>query len=64
MEDPSEGDVVYCEIFLHFGECRIRVSDNLEHFKKVADRIQSMTQEIAETYPYLAAGEEKEPSDA
>jgi len=47
----ADGDVTGRGIYLHFGETRIKVSDNLKDFRDVADRIASMVDEIAENYP-------------
>ena len=46
----QDGDIHTSGIFLHFGEVRIKVADNLEEFKAVAERISGMTNEIAENY--------------
>lgn len=52
-EYDADGDVVERGIYLHFGETRIKVSDNLKDFRDVADRIASMIDEIADNYPGL-----------
>jgi hypothetical protein len=45
-----EGDIFDSGIFLHFGDTRIKIADNLEEFKAVAHRINDMGEEIAENY--------------
>lgn len=45
-----EGDIFGTGVFLHFGETRIKVAENLEEFKAVAQRINGMVEEIAENY--------------
>lgn len=46
----QDGDVCETGIFLHFGETRVKVADDLEGFKAAAERISSMAEEIAESY--------------
>lgn len=45
-----EGDIFDKGVFLHFGETRVKVASTLEEFKAVAERINGMTEEIAEGY--------------
>lgn len=47
----QDGDAVNKGIFLHFGETRIKVSNNLDEFKEVVDRINGMVDEIRDNYP-------------
>lgn len=46
----KDGDVISGGIFLHFGETRIKVADNLDEFKKVTERISGMVDEIRDNY--------------
>jgi hypothetical protein len=46
----KDGDVISSGIFLHFGETRIKVADNLDEFKKVTERISGMVDEIRDNY--------------
>lgn len=50
----KDGDMEQDGIFLHFGEVRIRVADDLHGFTAVTERIASMAQEIADNYPEVA----------
>lgn len=45
-----EGDITDKGIFLHFGEVRVKVAENLAEFEAFAERINSMTEEIEENY--------------
>lgn len=46
----QDGDIHTSGIFLHFGETRVKVADNLEEFKAVTKRITGMANEISENY--------------
>lgn len=46
----KDGDVHDAGVFLHFGETRVKVADNLEDFKKFVARISGMVEEIEENY--------------
>ncbi len=46
----QDGDIHNAGIFLHFGETRVKVADDLEGFKAAAKRITGMVDEIAENY--------------
>lgn len=45
-----DGDATDEGIYLHFGHTRVKVAENLEQFKKVADRIHGMVKEIRDNY--------------
>lgn len=47
----QDGDTIDRGIFLHFGETRIKVADNLNDFKEFADLIDRMVDEIRDNYP-------------
>ena len=46
----QDGDVHTAGIFLHFGETRVKIADDLEGLKAAAERIAGMVDEIAENY--------------
>jgi hypothetical protein len=47
----QDGDAVDRGIFLHFGETRVKVADNLNEFREVVERISKMVDEIRDNYP-------------
>lgn len=49
-EYHGPGYILETGIFLHFGETRVKVADNLEDFKDVTKRINGMVKEIEENY--------------
>lgn len=46
----QDGDIINEWIFLHFGETRIKVANNLNQFKEVVERISGMVDEIRDNY--------------
>jgi len=45
-----DGDIHEKGIYLHFGPVRILVAENMDEFKKTAERIANMPEEINENY--------------
>ncbi|MFH2047796.1 MAG: hypothetical protein ABIK92_21935 [Pseudomonadota bacterium] len=46
----EDGDVCATGIFLHFGETRLKVADDMDEFLAVATRIVGMIDEVAINY--------------
>jgi hypothetical protein len=46
----NEGDISQLGIYLHFGETRIRVAENLTDFKKFQNELDATYKEIKENY--------------
>jgi hypothetical protein len=49
-EYDRDGDRTDIGIYLHFGDTRVKVADDLDQFKLVVDRIRSMVDEIRDNY--------------
>ncbi len=47
----QDGDVHERGIYLHFGETRIKVADNLKEFEEFVKCISDMVDEIRDNYP-------------
>lgn len=47
-DNDYEGDVIESGVYLHFGDVRIKVADDLNGFKAFVKRIAGMTEEIAD----------------
>ena len=50
-EYDRDGDIVERGIYLHFGDTRVKVSDDIENFKDVVLHIAAMVREIGEACP-------------
>lgn len=48
----SDGDLSSIGIFLHFGDTRVKVADDLKEFKEFGEIIHKMIREIEETYQH------------
>lgn len=53
----KDGDVADQGVFLHFRDARVKVARDMEEFRALPARIQSMVDEIAQNYPEFAEGE-------
>lgn len=49
-EYDRDGDRTDIGIYLHFGDTRVKVADDLDQFKLVVDRIRGMVDEIRDNY--------------
>lgn len=45
-----DGDCTDRGVFLHFGDCRVKVAHDIEDFKQLPARVQGMVDEVVENY--------------